>query len=195
MPIIERVMGKIGEGEFARDISEIQRFEKMLSDEDVLVLKYWFHLSKSQQRKRLKELAGDPKTRWRVTERDLEYFKLYKRFVKVSYLSGVGLIIILSQIPKLLGVPKGVPLKESLLTPSTWLWQGIAVGAVTIVVMAAAPKLTKAVPAAILGLAAGVLACWRTSALPWPTTRCSCSPETQTWSAPWAFPTRAFSRP
>ena len=71
--------GEISEGEFAREIGEIQRFEKMLSDEGVLLLKYWFHLSKSQQRKRLKELANDPKTRWRVTERDWEYFKLYKQ--------------------------------------------------------------------------------------------------------------------
>ncbi len=84
MPIIQRVKGEIGEGEFAREISEIQRFEKMLCDEGVLLLKYWFHLSRSQQRKRVKELAGDPKTRWRVTDRDLEYFKLYKRFIKVS---------------------------------------------------------------------------------------------------------------
>jgi sulfate permease, SulP family len=75
-----------------------------------------------------------------------------------GYLSGVGLIIIISQIPKFLGVPKGVPLKEWLTAPSMWLWQGIAVGAVTVAVMAVAPKLTKAVPAAILGLAAGVLA-------------------------------------
>jgi polyphosphate:AMP phosphotransferase len=83
MPIIQRVMGEINEGEFAREISEIQRLEKMLSDEGVLLLKYWFHLSKDQQRKRLRELAGDPKTRWRVTERDWEYFKLYKKFVRV----------------------------------------------------------------------------------------------------------------
>lgn len=75
-----------------------------------------------------------------------------------GYLSGVGLIIIISQIPKFLGIPKGVPFKESLTSPSMWLWQGIAVGAVTVAAMALAPKLTKAVPAAILGLAAGVLA-------------------------------------
>ena len=75
-----------------------------------------------------------------------------------GYLSGVGLIIIFSQIPKFLGVPKGVPLKESLTSPSMWLWQGIAVGVVTVAVMTLAPKLTKAVPAAILGLTAGVLA-------------------------------------
>ena len=83
MPIVQRVMGEINEGEFAREISEIQRLEKMLSDEGVLLLKYWFHLSKDQQRKRLKELASDPKTRWRVTERDWEYFKIYKKFVRV----------------------------------------------------------------------------------------------------------------
>jgi polyphosphate:AMP phosphotransferase len=84
MPILRRVMRRIDAGEFAREISEIQRFEKMLCDEGVLLLKYWFHLSKSQQRKRMKELAADPKTRWRVTERDREYFKHYKRFIKVS---------------------------------------------------------------------------------------------------------------
>ena len=83
MPILRRVLGEIGEGEFAREISEIQRLEKMLSDEGVLLLKYWFHLSKGQQRKRLKELASDPKTRWRVTERDLEFFKIYKKFTRV----------------------------------------------------------------------------------------------------------------
>jgi SulP family sulfate permease len=74
-----------------------------------------------------------------------------------GYLSGVGLIIIISQIPKFLGGPQGAVAWELLRYPSAWSWQGIAVGAVTVAVMVAAPKLTKAVPAAILALAAGVL--------------------------------------
>ncbi len=74
-----------------------------------------------------------------------------------GYLSGVGLIIILSQIPKLLGVAKGVPLWHALVSPGTWNWTGIAVGTVTAAVMLLAPRLTKRVPAAILGLGAGVL--------------------------------------
>jgi len=74
-----------------------------------------------------------------------------------GYLSGVGLIIILSQIPKFLGGPQGAVAWELLRYPSAWNWQGIAVGTVTVAVMVAAPKLTKAVPAAILALAAGVL--------------------------------------
>jgi len=75
-----------------------------------------------------------------------------------GYLSGVGLIIIISQVPKFLGVPKDTGLWGALVAPSLWQWQGITVGAVTVIVMVAAPKLTKAVPAAIIGLAAGVLA-------------------------------------
>jgi len=74
-----------------------------------------------------------------------------------GYLSGVGLIIILSQVPRFLGVPKGARLTEALSSPAMWNWNGIIVGVATIVVMVVAPKLTKALPAAILGLTAGVL--------------------------------------
>ena len=75
-----------------------------------------------------------------------------------GYLSGVGLIIIISQVPKFLGLPKPTQLWEGLISPSLWQWQGVVVGAVTVIVMATAPMFTKAVPAAILALAAGVLA-------------------------------------
>ena len=83
MPIIQRVQGLISEGEFGHAIHEVVRLEKMLTDEGVLLLKYWFHLSKSQQKKRLKSLEKDPATRWRVTEREWEYFKVYKKFIRV----------------------------------------------------------------------------------------------------------------
>ncbi len=83
MPVIQRVTGEIGEAEFAQAIAEIVRLEKMLCDEGVLLLKYWFHLSRPQQKKRLRSLEKDPETRWRVTEREWEYFKLYKKFMKV----------------------------------------------------------------------------------------------------------------
>ena len=75
-----------------------------------------------------------------------------------GYLSGVGLIIIVSQVPKFLGVPKEVHFWQSLISPAQWQWQGVVVGAVTVAVMATAPRFTKAVPAAILGLFSGVLA-------------------------------------
>jgi sulfate permease, SulP family len=73
-----------------------------------------------------------------------------------GYLSGVGLIIILSQIPKLLGAPSYVHLWQALRTPGLWQWPSVAVGLVTIAVMVLAPKVTKVVPAAILSLLAGM---------------------------------------
>jgi len=59
-PIIERVAGVIGAGRFSEKIDEIVRLEKMLSDEGVLLLKYWFHVSKKVQRNNLAELGQKP---------------------------------------------------------------------------------------------------------------------------------------
>ncbi len=73
-----------------------------------------------------------------------------------GYLSGVGLIIIGSQVPKFLGAPTGTALWQSLTHPALWQWQGIAVGIVTVAVMVLAPRFTKVVPAAILALLAGI---------------------------------------
>ena len=82
-PVVGRVQGVVSQGEFSQQISEILRFEKMLCDEGVLLLKFWFHLSKEQQKKRLKALEKNPDTRWRVTDLEWKYFKLYDKFVKV----------------------------------------------------------------------------------------------------------------
>ena len=56
----------------------------MLADEGALILKFWFHLSKEAQQKRLKALRSDPETRWRVTKRDWDFFKQYDRFYRIS---------------------------------------------------------------------------------------------------------------
>jgi SulP family sulfate permease len=74
-----------------------------------------------------------------------------------GYLSGVGLIIIGSQIPKLLGAPGGKGLLDALMNPAGWMWQSIVVGVIVIVTMVYVPRLTDKVPAAILALLAGVV--------------------------------------
>jgi SulP family sulfate permease len=74
-----------------------------------------------------------------------------------GYLSGVGLIIVVSQVPKLLGAPKDAHFWHALASPAQWNGKAIAVGLVTMGVMLTARAVTKAIPAAILGLAAGTL--------------------------------------
>jgi hypothetical protein len=53
--------------------------------------------------------------------------------------------------------PDGTTWWHALISANLWHWQGLAVGAATILVMLLAPKVTRIVPAAILGLLAGVL--------------------------------------
>jgi SulP family sulfate permease len=73
-----------------------------------------------------------------------------------GYLSGVGLIIIGSQVPKFLGAPSGSHFLDAVQSPASWMWQSMLVGGVVIVTMVFIPRLTRAVPAAILALLAGV---------------------------------------
>jgi len=82
-PIIDRVNGRISAAKFDRHISEILRLERMLVDEGVLLLKFWFHLSRPQQKKRLRELEANPETRWRVTKDDWKLYKRYDQFSEI----------------------------------------------------------------------------------------------------------------
>lgn len=78
--------------------------------------------------------------------------------VVTGYLSGVAVVIFLKQLPSLLGLAKGVKLGAGLLHPGMWAWPALVVGGTTIALMFLAPRMTKAVPGAIVGLAGGVLA-------------------------------------
>src|SRR3989338_6538078 len=63
-PIVSRTAGKINKAELEMFTEEIRHFERMLAQENVLLIKFWFHLSKKTQKKRLEQLEKDPDTRW-----------------------------------------------------------------------------------------------------------------------------------
>jgi len=83
-PIIDRVFKRTSAKDLLLSIEEINHFERMLADEGALILKFWFHLSKKRQKKRLKQLESDPETSWRISDRDWDFFKLYDRFYRIS---------------------------------------------------------------------------------------------------------------
>ena len=83
-PISQRVHRRAGRAQFERSIASIVRFEHMLDDEGVLLLKFWFHLSRKAQAKRFRTLEKDPLTRWRVTREDWKNHRHYERFRQVS---------------------------------------------------------------------------------------------------------------
>ncbi|HVY49798.1 MAG TPA: polyphosphate:AMP phosphotransferase, partial [Minicystis sp.] len=83
-PIVERARGRWKDAELDQATEEIKRFERMLANEGALLLKFWFHLSKDEQKKRLEKLERRARTRWRVTSRDWDNFKRYDKFRLVS---------------------------------------------------------------------------------------------------------------
>src|SRR5262249_36758058 len=62
--------------------------------------------------------------------------------VVTGFLSSVAIIIVLGQLPKLLGLPENVSLWHGLISPAHWKWQSIVVGLATAVVMLVGPKIT-----------------------------------------------------
>jgi len=47
-------------------------------------VKFWMHLSRDAQKRRLNALGKDPLTRWRVTERDWKHWEMYDKFLEVA---------------------------------------------------------------------------------------------------------------
>ncbi len=72
-----------------------------------------------------------------------------------GYLSAVGVMIFLSQVPKLLGVKSTVSVLNVATSPALWHWPALVVGVTTAIAMIAAPKVTRRAPAAIIALAVG----------------------------------------
>ena len=79
-PILNRVHGRTNTAYLDQSLERAKRMENMLIDEGALIIKFWLHLSKEKQEKRLERLSKDPMTRWRVTRRDWKHYKLYDKF-------------------------------------------------------------------------------------------------------------------
>jgi len=73
-----------------------------------------------------------------------------------GYLTGVGLIIIGSQIPRFVGASSNNAWWKALLSPEFWDFRSLVIGLATVAVALLAPKITKAIPSIILGIFAGI---------------------------------------
>ena len=96
----------------------------------------------------------------------------YMPFPVVSgYLSGVGLIIVMSQLPKWMALPKGMNWWQGLHAIELWQPASLIVGAATAAFMLLAPRLLKSVPAVIVGLLGGMATYWVLAFTAWPELR------------------------
>jgi len=80
-PIIDHVFKRIDQPTYERELHRINEFEQLLVADGALIVKFWFHLTKKIQQKRLK---ADVSIRGKVAPPLKKFAKRYRRFVEVS---------------------------------------------------------------------------------------------------------------
>ncbi len=81
---VERIEKLVSKKDWIRTYDEIDSFEKQLVDDGALIIKFWLHIDKKEQKRRLKELESDPATSWRVTKDDWRQHKHYKKYLAAA---------------------------------------------------------------------------------------------------------------
>jgi len=74
-----RLHARIEDERLDAHLQAIREHEQMLSDEGVVLLKFWIHLSKAEQKKRLKAIERDPRLSWRATREDWKAYHAYRK--------------------------------------------------------------------------------------------------------------------
>lgn len=83
-PFIKRVYGELDQKGFEHDLARIVAFERTLAVSGAVLVKFWLHLGKKQQKRAFKALESDPDQAWRVSRTDWEHWKRYDEFVPVA---------------------------------------------------------------------------------------------------------------
>jgi polyphosphate kinase 2 (PPK2 family) len=83
-PVLQRVRKETSVEEFDAQLDEIAAFERALTDDGTVIVKFWMHLDKKAQRKRLRTLEKDPLTHWRVTKEQWKNWQVYGRFIAAA---------------------------------------------------------------------------------------------------------------
>ena len=78
---VERVMGFCTPEEHRRFLHQCPIFERMLIDDGIILIKYWFSVSDAEQEARFKSRTDDPLKQWKLSPMDLES---QKRWVDYS---------------------------------------------------------------------------------------------------------------
>ncbi len=65
-----------------RRFEEINAFEKLLTENQVCIVKFFLHISKDEQKKRFEERLTDRNKYWKVSQADFAERKFWDRYVE-----------------------------------------------------------------------------------------------------------------
>jgi len=79
--LITQVHGLISDKQVQQRFDQIKEFEELLHESGTVVLKFFLHISKEEQRERLEERIRDPEKRWKFNVGDLEERKRWDKYM------------------------------------------------------------------------------------------------------------------
>jgi PPK2 family polyphosphate:nucleotide phosphotransferase len=78
--LVVRVHGLAPPEKIEQRYDQINAFEKHLSENGVIILKFFLNISKEEQKERLQDRINDPTKRWKFNPADLNERKLWKQY-------------------------------------------------------------------------------------------------------------------
>ena len=80
--VVEPVNGFCTDEEYERFMREVNNFETMLTNDGIILLKFYFSITKKEQARRFKEIKKDPLKKWKMTPVDKKAQKLWDEYTK-----------------------------------------------------------------------------------------------------------------
>jgi len=78
--VVEPVMGFCNEEDYDKFMVQVTEFEHMLYEDGVILIKYWFSISKDEQERRFNSRLENPLKQWKFSEVDREGQKLWGKY-------------------------------------------------------------------------------------------------------------------
>ena len=75
--LVDRMEGWAKKRDWRKAFSQINEFERWLTDDGQVLVKFWFHISRKEQRRRLEKMERDPAESWKVEKEDWRRNKHY----------------------------------------------------------------------------------------------------------------------
>jgi PPK2 family polyphosphate:nucleotide phosphotransferase len=80
--LIERVHRLVPRKTWMRRYKQIEHFEHLLHEDHTVILKFFLHIDKAEQKRRLQERLSDPSKQWKLSLADLQERKLWSEYMK-----------------------------------------------------------------------------------------------------------------
>jgi polyphosphate kinase 2 len=77
---VEHVMGFCSDGQYKDFLAACPVFERQITDDGILLFKYWLAVDQAEQEERFAERATDPLKRWKISDVDIAAREKYRAY-------------------------------------------------------------------------------------------------------------------